>query len=736
MKWRLLIAIARVSAVTTAAIALPAGVAAGSASTAAFARPAVLQTAATVHFSPNVAGTLEAVSCLGKSFCIGVGNPGFGPGATFSQIWNGKTWQTVPVPSPGLSYSLAGVSCFSAMNCLAVGSSALDHGQVSDAWNGKTWRMLPVLAGLGFPELTGVACPAASYCVAVGVSRTSDTPIAELWNGKAWSQLAPVEPADAGLAMLNGISCAGTANCMAVGQAEIVDGGIPSFQPLAESWNGKAWTLLPSPAVPIGLSAVSCPTASVCVAVGAGPLPASSIVSAVWNGSSWTTLKTPGPVPVHGGLFKPNLTGVSCTSATSCMAVGPGPANVGIRPFAERWSGGSSWHLVLMPNPSSDVLAGISCSGPARCMAVGGGSGLSAFTSFAVAWDGKSWRVLRTGQVDQLMGVSCASVSHCLITGGYLDPADVTRTLAESWNGRTVRLLSPHGLRGLLDVVSCLSTTFCMAADGSTTATWNGKRWAWSDTGTGISISMLSCASKRFCAAGTSPVWQGFSYGEIWNGKKWREVRFARVASLNSTATTSVTALSCPRPRFCMGTGSWEEIVDPPLNTIEIFPVAEVWNGSRWRVISSPTSASQQGLLNLVSCFSSTNCTTTGLTFDSADFPHLFAARWNGRTWQVHKLPGQALPPSGFVGPTGLSCPTATSCLAVASYFPGGVATDVAFAWNGRTWRLIKTMRPGGITSVSCAAANQCVATGDPGIRTLAKLWNGRRWRLIKTINP
>ena len=40
------------------------------------------------------------------------------------------------------------------------------------------------------------------------------------------------------------------------------------------------------------------------------------------------------------------------------------------------------------------------------------------------------------------------------------------------------------------------------------------------------------------------------------------------------------------------------------------------------------------------------------------------------------------------------------------------------------------------ILEVSCASARQCVATGLPGITTLAKFWNGRTWKLIKTINP
>jgi hypothetical protein len=30
----------------------------------------------------------------------------------------------------------------------------------------------------------------------------------------------------------------------------------------------------------------------------------------------------------------------------------------------------------------------------------------------------------------------------------------------------------------------------------------------------------------------------------------------------------------------------------------------------------------------------------------------------------------------------------------------------------------------------------QCVATGAPDITSLAKVWNGKTWRVIRTINP
>jgi hypothetical protein len=56
---------------------------------------------------------------------------------------------------------LLSVSCASARNCVAVGSS-LEHPQLSDTWNGRIWRELPSLGA----QLFAVACPAAGECVA------------------------------------------------------------------------------------------------------------------------------------------------------------------------------------------------------------------------------------------------------------------------------------------------------------------------------------------------------------------------------------------------------------------------------------------------------------------------------------------------------------------------------------------------------------------------------------------
>jgi hypothetical protein len=659
--------------------------------------------------------SLGAITCLSMSFCMGVGNYGVQAeqnGSTFSQSWNGKTWHITPVPEPPLATdSLVGVACVSTRNCLAVG------GPLSVEWNGTSWRMLPVPTGAANASLNGVQCPAVNDCIAVGT--VSSAVFAQQWNGGSWTQLAPVAPAGSSSSEFNGISCTGSDNCVAVGQFSIVQNNRATYHALAESWNGKTWTMLPAtPASLSGFNAVSCATVSVCVAV-------DDLGSAVWNGASWTalTIKSPTSTP----LARPALTGVSCMSATSCIAVGAGATERG-GPFAERWSGGPSWQRTPEPIGISYYgFSSVSCPGPPDCIAVGGAGGgafnpLAPLSSLAEAWNGKTWRVLRTGKVDELSGVACPHISHCLITGGYLDKADVDRTLAEYWNSKTVRLVSPNRLAGLFGPVSCPSTTFCMALAGSY-ATWNGRHWTWFAFPTGFGDAELSCASQNFCVAGPS--------GQVWNGKTWLNVPFAQPGGANITA--SVNGMSCLRPHICIATGGWEQ--DEPTGPT-FGMLAEVWNGSRWNLIDTPSG--QQGTLGPVSCFSPTNCMTTGSLLGS---PTLFAARWNGHRWTIYNLPGK-YPTDGWFGdgttPSGISCPTATSCMIAGSYQLSGISApvDVAFAWNGHTWRRIKVPGPGGIQSLSCAAANQCVAVGAPDISTLSKEWNGTSWRLIKTIDP
>ncbi|HET9118726.1 MAG TPA: hypothetical protein VFN75_11735, partial [Pseudonocardiaceae bacterium] len=92
-------------------------------------------------------------------------------------------------------------------------------------------------------------------------------------------------------------------------------------QALAEVWNGSSWSVMDaaSPTTNTELNAISCPSASFCVAVGqyvTSDGSAEQSLSEVWNGSTWAAITAPSPSAAS------ELLGVSCTSQSFCAAVG------------------------------------------------------------------------------------------------------------------------------------------------------------------------------------------------------------------------------------------------------------------------------------------------------------------------------------------------------------------------------------------------------------------------------
>lgn len=110
-----------------------------------------------------------------------------------------------------------------------------------------------------------------------------------------------------------------------------------------------------------------------------------------FNGASWRVLPTPAPGPLGSGLYH-----VSCGATARCMAVGgfltTGPG--GPRAFAEAWNG-SVWALLTVPthSPAFSDLYGVSCVTASACMAAG-----ERFPQLTLAdrWNGTSWQVVPT----------------------------------------------------------------------------------------------------------------------------------------------------------------------------------------------------------------------------------------------------------------------------------------------------------------------------------------------------
>ena len=127
----------------------------------------------------------------------------------------------------------------------------------------RSWSITPTPEGGAF--LSAVSCVRASKCVAVGESAAGE-PLAEVWNGSAWSITPTPDPSPNNV--LYGVSCVSFSYCVAVGQS--YNGS--ADQTLVEVWNGTTWSISPSPdpsgVIDSHLFAVSCVSSSYCVTVG------------------------------------------------------------------------------------------------------------------------------------------------------------------------------------------------------------------------------------------------------------------------------------------------------------------------------------------------------------------------------------------------------------------------------------------------------------------------------------
>jgi hypothetical protein len=108
--------------------------------------------------------------------------------------------------------------------------------------------------------------------------------------------------------------------------------------------------------------AISCTSVAHCMAVGGGnsagytyPGGTAGVVGEQESGAGWVMLSMPTPPGVHyDGLFglgaADGLEAVSCTSPTSCMAVGEADiSSSSAEQLIERWNG-VSW--TIQPNPT------------------------------------------------------------------------------------------------------------------------------------------------------------------------------------------------------------------------------------------------------------------------------------------------------------------------------------------------------------------------------------------------
>ena len=632
---------------------------------------------------------LLGVSCVSVSHCVAVGNYRNKAGniVTLAEAWNGTAWsiQATPNPAGNQVSVLTSVSCSAVNACTAVGYSG-DFGgldsvlTLAEAWNGTSWSIQPTSnpTSPNHAYLTGVSCTAPSACIAVG-SADGFEPVAEAWNGTSWSLQKPPNPAGAIGGVLAGVSCTSASACAAVGNYQNRSG---AHALLAEAWNGTAWAIEPA-AKPAGasrsyLNGVSCLSATACTAVGSyqsGKLTHVPLAE-VWNGSAWSIRAIPGPAAPRS-----SLAGVACRSASVCVAVGSQTSRYQApTPLAEAWNG-ASWSIETTPAPATfpqNSLSAVACPAATDCFAVGSsgvGAGSGALTEH---WNGSSWSIQRTpvtgGFQNYLGGLACTSATACTAVGGMFTRHG-GHALAERWNGTTwsvQRIPSePHPSNSFLLAVSCASPGSCVAVGDAQhepaavpmAEVWNGTSWSIRTPiadGPGDSgLDAVSCTSPSSCIAvgfGNNSTTE-VPIAERWNGTSWSAQPVPVPAGLFRGFLTGV---SCAAAGGCIAVGNYED------SSGNGFPLAESWDGTAWSVqpISGPA-GSQGTPLSSVSCTSPSTCTAVGNYTTRAGAVLLLAEVWNGTSWSSQPVAGPKNVVSSFL--SGVACGAPGVCTAVGS---------------------------------------------------------------------
>lgn len=341
--------------------------------------------------------------------------------------------QSPPIPS-SLASSLAGVSCASRSECVAVGNAEVSGSKFpafAEVWNGRNWRISTVPFA-NSSVLSGVSCPAAGDCIAVGdISRSGVLQtLAERWPGGGWRIQRTPNPAGALQSFLLSVSCPATNSCTATGFWLSHSG---QNHTLAEHWGGRTWRIQPTPNpslnTQVELNGVSCNSARACMATGVSD---TGIFAEQWNGRAWRITS----VPLPRGGRNAVLGGVSCPSATACTAVGEFFAGSHLQPLADRWNG-RRWNAQQAPAPTPPAgLLSVSCAGLSVCTATGFGAGGSAL---AEHWNGRRWFIqlvpVPPGSVQtDLDSVSCSGPAACTAVGFFTNASSAQFLVADRYS--------------------------------------------------------------------------------------------------------------------------------------------------------------------------------------------------------------------------------------------------------------------------------------------------------------
>jgi hypothetical protein len=237
-------------------------------------------------------------------------------------------------------------------------------------------------------QLSAIACPLASLCVAADNAGDVVTSTDPTGGTRAWTTTKVYSPS-AYAAWPVSMSCPSAELCAVANGNDLLSATNPTG-------GAGAWevTTLDSN----GLSGISCPSASLCVAVDPS---GNVLVSTDPTGGvgAWTT------TAIGGG----QLDGISCPTTTLCVAV---DAESNIITTTDPTGGTGAWALAHIENGKGVGFVGVTCPSTSLCVAAA--SNGYVVTATNPTGGATAWTTANVVDDDFEVGLSCPSTSLCV----------------------------------------------------------------------------------------------------------------------------------------------------------------------------------------------------------------------------------------------------------------------------------------------------------------------------------
>jgi photosystem II stability/assembly factor-like uncharacterized protein len=239
---------------------------------------------------------------------------------------------------------------------------------------------------------------------------------------------------------------------------------------------GSTWQLLSLPAGMATSTGLDCVDATTCVAGAFDAAGNAFLVTTDDGGQTWTSL--PGPSQLSSSF---QFRSVSCTTATSCVAIGGASPTAGgsseVYYSLGTTDGGQSWSDSAFPE--GFVPTAIQCSASGACMASGfeqpstpppappapqGVAGEALYSTDG----GATWAAASVpSEAGPIVSVSCGTGGACTAVtfGSKINDGTASQVLTTVDGGQTWTATGGNGLpASLLQGLSCPTTSYCWAA--------------------------------------------------------------------------------------------------------------------------------------------------------------------------------------------------------------------------------------------------------------------------------